>query len=264
MDSIKFLLIGDVIARPGRRAVEVILPRLKQEKGIDVVIANAENIAGGKGVTREALMEMINAGVDYFTSGHHVFYQKDWSEILSDRSLGIIRPANYHSNLAGFGFLDFELQGKRVILINLEGSEMMPTPVENPFVKINQMLGELNSSDAITILDFHAEVTSEKKAFGFHVDGKVNIIVGTHTHIPTADLLVLPQGTFYVSDLGMVGSKDSVLGVKPEIIIRRFTQPLPERFEWEYQGEKIFNAVLVEVDLTGKILSFERYDRTIP
>lgn len=264
-NSIRFLFVGDIVARPGRRAVEVILPKLKKQKKIDVVIANAENLAGGKGATQETLMEMVNSGVDYFTSGHHIFHQKDWEEVLADKSLGIVRPVNYYPKLAGFGFLEFKVKKQPVILINLEGSEMMPKPVENPFVVIDRFLDEHEKNkDKIVLIDFHAEVTSEKKAFGYYVDGRVNAVVGTHTHVPTADLQILPKGTFYVTDLGMVGAKNSVLGVKSEIIIRRFIEPVSEAFEWEYQGEKVFNSVWVEIDSKGQIVDFAREDRVIP
>jgi len=269
--NLKFLLIGDIVARPGRRAVETVLPRLREEQEIDLVIANAENLAGGRGVTRDTLMEMMNAGVDLFTSGDHVFHNDDWAEILADDSLGILRPLNYYpDDLPGRGFVELKIKDRPVVVGNLAGSERMPTPAANPFVAADHFLSEHGGSDKIVLIDFHAELTSEKRALGFYLDGRaeregrVNVIWGTHTHVPTADLQILPKGTFYVSDLGMVGTKDSVLGVKPEIIIRRFTHPARERFEWEYQGEKVFNSVLVELGRDGNIVSHQRIDRVIP
>jgi 2',3'-cyclic-nucleotide 2'-phosphodiesterase len=262
--KIKVLFIGDIVARPGRKAVEAILPELKSSEKIDLVIANAENLAGGKGVTRETLMEMMNAGVDYFTSGNHVFHQEGWQEILDDPDNGIIRPLNYVSSVAGRGWLEVEINGVPIILANLQGVTHMGTAVANPFTAIDEFLQNPLIKNSIVLLDFHAEVTSEKRAMGFHVDGRVNAIVGTHTHVPTADLQVLPKGTLYVSDLGMVGTKDSVLGVDPATVIHRFTHSAPRRFEWLYQGEKVFNSVIVEFEINGKITNFQRLDRIIP
>jgi len=264
METRKILLIGDIVARPGRQTVETLLPPLREELSVDLVIANAENLAGGRGVTSSTLRQMKSAGVDYFTSGDHVTRCEGWEEMLVDESLNIIRPANYPANFPGSGYCQFEIGSQPFLLINLEGSEMMKTKVRNPFVQVDEILDEYGGDEVITIVDFHAELTSEKRALGFYLDGRVNIFVGTHTHVPTADLQVLPKGTFYVSDLGMTGSIDSVLGVKKEIIIRRFIGRGAERFEWQYDGPKVFNAVLVEVESTGKIINHQRVDRIIP
>ena len=262
--NIRFLLIGDIVARPGRDAVTRILPDLKEELKIDVAIANAENLVGGKGISEDRLIEMMNVGVDYFTSGNHVFSRKGWEEVVDNEDNGIIRPLNYPHDMNGRGWLSFTVDGQKIILINLQGMEGMPTPIANPFNAIDETLTSLDTEDAIILMDFHADLTSEKRAMGFYVDGRVHVVWGTHTHVPTADLQVLPQGTFYVTDLGMVGNHHSVLGVKKEIIIERFLQPLPQRFEWEYQGEKVFNAVFVEVANDGSIKEFFRVDRVIP
>lgn len=264
METIRFLLIGDIVAKPGRHAVERLLPQLKKEYNVDVVIANAENLVGGKGVSEDRLIEMMNAGVDYFTSGNHVFSREGWESVLANPDNGIVRPMNYPESTSGVGWLSFSVNGTEIILANLQGIEGLVSSVDNPFKKIDELLSELENRDAIVLLDFHAEMTSEKRAMGFFVDGRVHIFWGSHTHVPTADLQVLPKGTFYVSDLGMVGNRDSVLGVKKDIIIQRFIDPQPRRFEWEYDGPKVFNAVLVEAQIDGSITAFERVDRVIP
>ncbi|NTV30560.1 YmdB family metallophosphoesterase [candidate division WWE3 bacterium] len=264
MDTIRFLLIGDIVAKPGRQAVEYILPKLKKELEIDVVIANAENLVGGKGVSEDRLIEMMNVGVDYFTSGNHVFSRPGWEDVLANSDNGIVRPMNYPESTSGFGWLTFEVKGNKITLANLQGVEGLTPSVDNPFKKIDQFLDSIKDLNSIILLDFHAEMTSEKRAMGFYIDGRIHVMWGSHTHVPTADLQTLPNGTFYVSDLGMVGNRDSVLGVKKEIIIQRFIDPQPRRFEWEYQGAKVFNAVLVEVKNDGSISTFARVDRIIP
>ncbi|MCA9391616.1 YmdB family metallophosphoesterase [candidate division WWE3 bacterium] len=262
--NLKILLIGDVVARPGRRAVQTVLPQIKEEEGVDLVIANAENLAGGKGINEKGLYEMIDAGVDFFTSGNHVFYRGGWEDLLENESLGVVRPANYAADVPGVGYIRTEVKGVPVVIMNLEGQYSMDAPVNNPFLSFDKLFAEVVKEGDIVILDFHAEATSEKRAMGFYVDGRANIIYGTHTHVPTADAQVLKGGTFYISDVGMCGNNESVLGVKKDIIINRFINPKPRIFEWEYEGEKIFNSVLVEISSQKTVVGFARADKVIP
>jgi hypothetical protein len=260
--TLKVLFIGDIVARPGRRAIQSILPKLKSEKKIDLVIANVENLSGGRGITRETIYEMCGAGIDVFTSGNHIFFGEEYAELLNDTSLQIIRPLNYLGDVPGRGKTELEINSQKVLVLNLEGMSGFDTPVENPFISIQRALANVDK-ETIILLDFHADITSEKRAMGFYVDGKVSAYFGTHTHVPTADLQVLPKGTFYVSDVGMTGSLNSVLGVKKEIIIDRFFKPFPQRFEWQYEGEKVFNSVYLEIK-NHQIKKYQRCDYIIP
>ncbi len=260
--ALKILFIGDIVARPGRRSVQSVLPKLKEKEKIDLVIGNVENLSGGKGITRETIYEMIEAGVDIFTSGNHVFFGDEYEELLNDLSLQIIRPINYLGEIPGKGKIEITKNKNKIVIINLEGMHGIDTPVENPFIAIDRTLSKIDK-DTIVLLDFHADLTSEKRAIGFFVDGKIQAYFGTHTHVPTADLQILPKGTFYVSDVGMTGNHHSVLGVKKEIIIDRFIKPFPQRFEWEYDGEKVFNSVCVEIK-NQQVVKYQRCDFVIP
>ena len=260
--SLKILFIGDIVARPGRRCVQSILPKLKEKKKIDLAIGNVENLSGGKGITRETIYEMIEAGVDVFTSGNHVFFGGEYEELLNDLSLQIIRPINYLGEVPGRGKIEITKNKSKFVIINLEGTRGMEIPVENPFITIDKTLRQIEN-DSIVLLDFHADSTSEKRAMGFYVDGRIAAYFGTHTHVPTADLQVLSRGTFYISDVGMTGNHNSVLGVKKEIIIDRFIKPFPQRFEWQYDGEKVFNSVCVEIK-NQQVTKYQRCDFVIP
>ncbi len=261
--ELTFLFIGDIVARPGRQVVKELLPKLKEDLSIDVVIANVENLAGGKGITNSTIYEMMSAGVDLFTGGNHIFFQEESQELLNDESLNIIRPANYSEDTPGRGFLFYEHNGVKILLINIEGQAAMNNSVDNPFTKVDDIQLEYAKEADITIVDFHAELTSEKRAMGYFLDGVVTACIGTHTHVPTADAQILPRGTFYVTDAGMTGNIDSVLGVKKEIIIDRFTSPIPKRFIWEYDGEKALNSILFKTDQSGKVVEFRRIDQLI-
>lgn len=261
--KVRLLFIGDIVARPGRRSVEAILPDLKKSEKIDVVIANAENLTGGKGISRESIYEMIEAGVDYFTGGNHLLFRPGWEELLGDESLGILRPANYSENTPGRGLVTFKINGIEFTLINLEGTHGLETTAENPFTTFADLVNS-KKIKGVGLLDFHTEYTSEKRAMGFFTDGNLKVFVGTHTHVPTADIQILPKGTMYVTDLGMVGTMNSVLGVKKEIIINRFAKSGTDRFEWDYTGPKVFNSVLVEIDANGDVSKYSRIDRIIP
>jgi len=259
--SLKVLFIGDIVGKPGRQVVSQVLPSLKKEKKIDFVVANGENLASGKGMTKEKYEEMLRVGVDYFTSGNHIWDNRDIIPYLKDRSVKVLRPANYPHDCPGLGFITFELSGYKVTLINLLGQVFIPVLTENPF-KIGKEIAD-DHKDSIILVDLHAEATSEKVAFAHYLDGEVSAVVGTHTHVQTADETILAGGTAYLTDLGMCGPKDSVLGVEKGIIIKQFLTALPQSHKVAV-GPTIFNACLVEINAnTKKAVSIERIYKTV-
>ena len=260
----KILFIGEIVGKLGRRTVGRVLPSLLKSANISVVLANAENIAHGKGVTKATLEEVQSYGVDCFTSGNHVFWRKGTSDLLEGNDASIIRPANYPQDIPGQGFkiIDLGKDGK-VLLINLLGRTFFNEPVFCPFRAVDRILKDFEGEGfAAIVVDFHAEATSESVAMGWYLDGRATAIVGTHRHVPTADVWVLPQGTGFVTDVGMVGARHSVLGVEPEIIINKLKNPQPQKFEWVEDGPAVFNSVLIEVE-GGKAKSIERVDKIV-
>lgn len=245
-DIIKILFIGDIVGRPGRNAVKAVLPKLKKEERIDYVFANGENLAAGKGMTEEKYQEMISAGIDYFTSGNHIWNNKNFIEYLDDPKIKVLRPENYPAGNPGRGITEI---GEDIVLVNLQGRVFMPDDVNDPFATAQNIANQYKNK--VIILDFHAEATSEKVALGYYLDGKVSALVGTHTHVQTADEEILPNGSGYISDIGMTGPKDSVLGVEKEIIIEKFLTQLPKSHKVAL-GEMIFSALLLEVDKQSK------------
>lgn len=244
----KILFIGDIVARPGRNLVKELLPDLIKEHGVDLTLANAENIAHGRGATRGTIEELMEVGIDYFTSGDHIFWQKGFEEDIED--LPVIRPANFPPGHAGEGhaLIDAGKHGQ-ILLINLLGRVFLNERVDDPFRTADEILHQYKNDDiAFSIVDFHAECSSEKYALGFYLDGRVGAIVGTHTHVPTCDQMELPQKTLYLSDIGMTGVVDSVLGVEKEIIIEYYLSGLNQRFEWENTGRKAFRGVLLDTE----------------
>lgn len=248
-NTIKILFIGDIVGKPGRRAVAHFIPEIKKEEGIDFVIANGENLASGKGMTFEKYDEMIKAGVDYFTSGNHIWNNADFITCLNDQKIKVLRPANYPPSSPGRGVTTVEVKGVGLTIINLQGRVFMRDDIESPFIiGKNEVEDHKNS---IIIVDFHAEATSEKAALGYYLDGYVSAVLGTHTHVQTADEKILPNGTAFISDVGMCGPENSVLGVKKEIIIEKFLTQLPQSHKIA-SGDSIFNAVIVEIDVKTK------------
>lgn len=263
----KILFVGDIVARHGRRVVKKVLPELRNELGINFVIANGENLTTGWGMTKKAADEMFAAGVDFFTSGNHIWRKEEFTEELEKRDTQVIRPANYPKGTPGVGFKFVETDLGKIAILNLLGKEGIrtrrgePEDVESPFNSVDRLIEEIKKENPIVvILDFHAELTSEKVAMGHYVDGRVTAVFGTHTHVPTADLRILPKGTAYVSDVGMTGPIESVLGVKTDIIVERFKGEIPRKFEVA-EGEGVLNSVLLTLDESGKVLGFERVDR---
>ena len=254
----RILMIGDVIGKPGRRAVKSLIPSLRLDHGIDLVIANGENTAGGFGLTLDTANELLESGVDILTSGNHIWDQKEIIPYLDER-LPVVRPANY-PDAPGRG----SLIHNNVMVMNLMGRVFMPA-LDCPFRTADRILEEVAASGKppVIIVDFHAEATSEKQAMGWYLDGRVSAILGTHTHVGTVDSRVLPRGTAYITDVGMTGPLDSVIGSETGIVLERFLTGMPQRLAVA-NGPVLLNSVLVDIDQdTGKALTIERMDRTV-
>lgn len=260
------LFFGDVDGKIGRRAVSKILPSLKKEYGPDLVMANVENLAHGRGITKKTLQELLDAGVDFCTSGNHIFKREAGLELLDSKNVPVIRPANYPEGTIGKGYKTIEVGTKKIVVINLLGKVFIDEEdISSPFHKLDEILKEHEQKNlAGIIVDIHAETTSEKVAMGWHADGKVSAVLGTHTHVPTADAKILPKGTAYITDVGMVGAVESVLGVKKEIILNRYLNDDRERFDFPEEGLVQVNAVVVEIDSDSrKATSIKLIDKQI-
>ncbi len=259
---LKILFFGDVVAKPGRRALAAILPEYRRTYRPDLVVANVENLAHGKGVTATTLAELIVAGVDAFTSGNHVRH-KEGDQLLADPTLPLIRPANFATDAPGRGFLTLPVAGTWVTIVNLIGRVFFRDEYRSPFAVIDELLSGFDLASTI-IVDAHTEATSEIGALGWHLAGKVAAVIGTHTHVATADAKLLPNGTAFISDVGMVGPRDSVLGVEPAVAIAACADGVPVRHDVPDTGAQIVNAVLLTVDPTTKrALTIERVDQHI-
>lgn len=243
--NMKILLVGDVIGNPGRTAFAKYTPEIKKKHGIDLVIVNAENSAGGKGVNRKSADALYRAGADILTTGNHVWDNREVMEIIDDDPY-LVRPANYPEGAPGKGFCIYPFRAKNIAVINMSGRAFMPE-MDCPFQKIEEVLSEIGDEADIIILDLHAETTSEKMAMGWYLDGRVQVVVGTHTHIQTSDERILPEGTAYITDLGMVGPWNSVLGVRSDIILQKFITCRPVRFELA-DGPAVYSALIVDID----------------
>ncbi len=252
------LMVGDVVGRPGRFAFNDYTEKLKREKDIDVVVVNGENAAHGKGLTTSTFNALLSGGANVVTSGNHIWDQKDIFNFI-DREPFLIRPANYPENTPGRGFCIYPHKAKNIGVINLQGRSFMQ-PIDCPFVCAETILKEISRECDIILVDFHAETTSEKIAMGYFLDGRVSAVVGTHTHVQTADARILPGGTAYISDLGMVGALDSILGVNPEEVIKKFLTSLPVRFEITPPPCRcVYSALLIKIDdRTNKVIEIER------
>ena len=253
----RILVIGDVIGRPGRKAVRNLVPGLRHDMQVDMVIANGENAAGGKGLTPETADELFGSGIDVLTSGNHIWAQKEILPLLNDDA-PIIRPLNFAPGVPGRGYIRW----RNVLVVNLIGRTFMGD-ADCPFRTMNQLLESLTEKPEAIVVDFHAEATSEKQALGWYLDGRVTAVVGTHTHVGTIDARVLPRGTAFVSDIGMVGPSDSVIGDSVEDVLHRFLTHMPQRLTVA-TGAVIFNSVLVETEPgTGRAASITRIDREV-
>jgi metallophosphoesterase (TIGR00282 family) len=254
---VKILFIGDIIGKPGRQALSRELDRLVDRHNVDLVIANAENASGGFGLTQETARELFGLGVHCLTSGNHIWDKREQVPlVLADPR--ILRPANYPAGVPGVGSVILDTPGGvRVGVLNLEGRVFMKY-LECPFFAADREIERLRRETPIIFVDFHAEATSEKAALGWYLDGRVSAVVGTHTHVQTADERILTQGTAYMSDAGMTGSFDSVIGIGKEEAIRKFLTQLPVKFEVPKKDIRL-NGVVVGIDeATGRALSIER------
>ncbi|MEO8091402.1 MAG: TIGR00282 family metallophosphoesterase [bacterium] len=242
----KVLFIGDIVGRPGRAALAATLPELRERHAPDLVIANGENAAGGLGITERNAKEIYAMGVDVITLGNHSFRHRDVYDYL-DREQRIIRPANYMTGNPGRGSTVVEAAGRRVGVINLSGTVQLRA-ARSPFPEVEMLLDRMDHEVDVFIVDFHAEVTSEKVAMGWHLDGRVAAVLGTHTHVPTADARVLPKGTAFISDVGMTGSRDGVLGVRWEQALEGFRTQMPIKFSTAEDNVWINGAVVTVGD----------------
>lgn len=252
----RVLFIGDIVGGPGRRGLAEAMPRLRERHAPDLVIANGENSAGGAGITERSANQIFDLGVDVLTTGNHVYRQRDSYDFL-DSCERVVRPANYPKGNPGRGALILEVGDRKVGVLNLSG-ELQLTVARSPFPAADSELAELERRGAeVVIVDFHAEVTSEKVAMGWHLDGRVAAVLGTHTHVPTADARVLPGGTAHISDVGMTAARTSILGVEVEDALGRFVDQMPARFRTAAEDVWV-NAVAFEVDDGGRALWIEQ------
>jgi 2',3'-cyclic-nucleotide 2'-phosphodiesterase len=262
--ALRVLMIGDMIGKPGREAVEQVLPGLREERGVDFVTANGENVAGGMGLTPSTADSILAAGVDVITSGNHIWDKREIYPYL-ESSERVLRPLNYGTTgVPGRGWGVYHaLDGTELAVINAQGRTYMQQ-IENPFTDLDRLLDEASEPlPPVRIVDFHCELTSEKNAFGLHLDGRVSVVVGTHTHVVTGDERILPGGTAYQTDLGMTGPVWSVIGFDPKTVLPRFINALPTRFEVG-SGAVVFNAAQIDIDpATGRAIAIERVARIL-
>jgi metallophosphoesterase (TIGR00282 family) len=252
---VKILFIGDVVGSAGRAVVEGLLPGLRESEQLDFAVVNGENAAGGVGITAKTARALFDAGADAITLGNHAYRHKDVYELL-DRDERIVRPANYPKASPGRGYTVVEREGKRLGVLNLSGMLYLEA-ARSPFPEADAALAELRDRTDHVLVDMHAEATSEKVAMGWHLDGRVTACVGTHTHIATADARVLPGGTAYVTDVGMTGARDGVIGVRREQALERFLTQVPTRFE-PSDEDPWLNAVVIEADDSGRATSIRQ------
>ena len=248
-ETIKILFLGDIVGKPGRKAVLNLLPQIKKTEMIDFVIANGENLAAGNGMTMAKYQEMREGGIDFFTSGNHIWNNEDMVANLDKKSVKVIRPANYPNNVPGRGVATEKVGNVNLVIANLQGRVFMKDEIEDPFI-IGKEIADRNK-DSIIVIDFHAEATSEKNALKHYLSGKISALLGSHTHIQTADDQITGDGTAYITDAGMCGPIDSVLGVKKEIIIEKFLTQLPQSHKVA-KGDSIINGVVITIDKKTK------------
>ncbi len=252
--------LGDVVGKSGRHAVAWCVPRIREHHGAELFIANAENSAGGFGINPEGIAEMEAAGIVFFTTGNHIWDKREGIPLL-DAKPNIVRPANY-PDAPGRGCALVPGYDGRIAVLNLQGRVFMP-PLDCPFRTADRLLAEMPKTAIIVIVDFHGEATSEKIAMAYYLDGRVSLVLGTHTHVPTKDARILPGGTGYVTDVGMTGSNDSILGVRKEHVIERFLHMRPTRFEVA-KGDIRCDYVIAEVDdATGRTRRFEHHQMNV-
>ena len=252
----RILAVGDLIGESGVKRLKEILPKIKKEEKIDFVITNGENSAGGMGITEKNFREILDAGTNVITMGNHTWGKKDIFKFIDNPQL--LRPANYPEGVVGKGLGIYECKNKKIAVMNFIGRVDINILSENPFIMAKRMVEEIKGKVDIIIIDFHAEATAEKIAMGRYLDGKITALFGTHTHVQTADEQIFPEGTAYITDIGMTGPKNSVIGMDIKASIKRFETTLPEKYKLA-EGDCIFNAVIFEInDETNKVTHIKR------
>lgn len=253
----RVLFLGDIVGAPGRELIEDNLTKLKDKYRPHIIIANGENAAGGRGINEKILKQLFQSGINIITMGNHTWDQKEIFEFIDEYKY-LIRPANYPAKTPGSGYTIFHFNSYKLAVINVQGRTYLP-PLDCPFTKTLELIEIIKKETQNIIVDFHAEATSEKQAMGWFLDGKVTAVIGTHTHVQTADERILPKGTAYITDVGMVGPYDGILGMKREQVIDKFITQLPQRFEVDNSERWQINGIIIDVDPgTGKALKVER------
>jgi metallophosphoesterase (TIGR00282 family) len=242
----RILILGDVVGRPARRAVRDLVPAIIQREYIDLAIANAENAAGGMGVDVKSAQELFSSGIHVLTSGNHIWKKKEIFSYLDEHSY-LLRPANYPEGAPGRGWCEWQKNDLKALVINVQGRVFMPNHVDDPFRAVDRILQQHGQHSRVVLVDMHAEATSEKNAMGWYLNGRASAVFGTHTHIQTADERILPNGTAYITDLGMCGPFDSIIGIEKEVVINGFLTQLPRKFEVA-QENVVLQGVIVDVD----------------
>ena len=240
----KILAVGDIVGSIGLKKLKEVLPMLKKENNIDFVIVNGENVAGGMGITEKDFNAILGAGANVVTLGNHTWAKKDVFSFIDNERL--IRPANYPKGVPGNGYGIYNCNDKKIAVISLMGRTNINILTENPFLEVDNIIEKIKNEVDYIVVDFHAEATAEKIAMGHYLDGRINILFGTHTHTQTADEMILPKGTAYITDIGMTGPKNSVIGMDIEASLKRFITTLPERYKLA-EGEAIFNGCIFDI-----------------
>ena len=252
----RILFIGDIVGKIGRKAISTYLPKIKQSYRPTVSIVNAENAAHGKGLTEKIYKQLLREGVDFMTMGNHTYGQREIYDFIDDAHR-MVRPANFPEEAPGVGMRYIQINEKKLAIINLQGRSFMQD-IDDPFKKADQLIEEARKVTPDIFVDFHAETTSEKNALGWYLDGRVRAVVGTHTHIQTSDSRVLPNGTGYITDVGMTGYYDGILGINREEVINRFITSLPQRHVVPDEGRSVLSGVIIDLDKEGKTTQIER------
>jgi len=257
----KVLFIGDIVGRIGRDILKQKLPEIKLQEQPDLILANAENLAHGNGISEKTIKEMVDIGIEFFTSGNHVWDNKQGVEYMQRKDAVVIRPANYPKSNPGVGYKIIEAGTRKVLIINLLGQVFMKECLSSPFTTADEILKECNQETPIIIVDIHAEATSEKQALWHYLDGRVSAVIGTHTHVATANPRISQKGTALVEDIGFVGGLDSVIGADKNIILTRFLTQISVPFNPVETGPTAINSVLLDIDAnTGKTMFIKRID----
>ena len=257
MMIVKILFIGDIVGSPGREMLTDYLPKLKEKYRPQITVVNGENAAAGKGITEKIYKQFLNLGVQVITMGNHTWNKREVIDFI-DEAPYLIRPANFPDTNPGKGIVYVKYNNQEIAIMNLQGRTFLD-PHDDPFKKVDELIAEAQQRTNLIFIDFHAEATSEKQAFGWYVDGRVSAVIGTHTHTQTADERILPNGTAYLTDAGMTGPYDGILGVEREAVIKRFTTNMPVRFDVDKTGRNQLSGCLIHLDpTTGKAKKIER------